>query len=251
MKIRLDAALVGRGLVRSRAQAADLIRRGQVRVNGAAALKPAWMVAPCDEIELARVPRYVSRGGEKLEAALRHFQLPVAGGRFLDVGASTGGFTDCLLQHGARAVVAVDVGQGQLDAALRADRRVEAHEGLNIRDLPRKWQGERFDGVVMDVSFISLRLALPPVLPLIGAGGWLVALVKPQFECGPAALDKRGVVRKEQDRLAAAGAIRDLVEQSGCRVAEPLPSPITGGEGNQEFLLAAWKNPAGGTDTGG
>lgn len=242
MKQRLDAVLAARGLARSRAQAADLIRRGAVRVNGLPLTKPSHGVADADLLEVSTPPRFVSRAGEKLDAALAHFSLSVRGGRFLDVGASTGGFTDCLLQRGAGAVVAVDVGHGQLDPTLRADPRVTLHEGLNIRSVSPGQLGAPFDGAVVDVSFISLRLVLPHVLSCVKPGGWLVALVKPQFECGPAALDARGIVRDPALRQAALDRVLQEIEAAGWKPLGSLPSPLPGGDGNQEALVGGMKD---------
>lgn len=239
MKQRLDAALAARGLARSRAQAADLIRRGVVRVNGATLTKPSHGVTEADLLEISAPPRFVSRAGEKLEAALAHFSLPVQGGRFLDVGASTGGFTDCLLQRGAAAVVGVDVGHGQMDPALRRDPRVTLHEGLNIRHVPPGLLDPSFDGAVVDVSFISLRLVLPSVMPYVKPGGWLVALVKPQFECGPDALDARGIVRDPALRQQALDRVLREIQAAGWQLLGSLPSPLPGGDGNQEHLAVA------------
>jgi len=242
MKERLDQALAVRGLARSRAQARQLIEQGAIHVNGCPAAKPSQPVSPDDRIEVLQRPRYVGRAGGKLEAALAHFHLPVRGGRFLDVGASTGGFTDCLLQHGAASVVAVDVGHGQMDASLREDPRVTVHEGVNIRSVPEGLWPPGFEGAVVDVSFISLTLVLPHVLPWVKTGGWLSALVKPQFECGPDALDARGVVRDPAQQQQAVSAAVRVLQTLGCKVEEPLPSPVLGGEGSQEYLLAAFRS---------
>lgn len=239
MKERLDQVLPARGLARSRSQARQLIDAGAVQVNGLPAAKPSQLIAPDDRIEVLQRPRYVGRGGGKLEAALAHFRLPVIGGRFLDVGASTGGFTDCLLQHGAAFVVAVDVGHGQMDAALREDPRVSVFEGVNIRSVPDGLWAPEFDGAAIDVSFISLVLVLPHVVPWVRQGGWLVALVKPQFECGPESLDARGVVRDPMLQLQAVAKVTHILREQGCQLEEPLPSPVLGGEGTQEYLLAA------------
>lgn len=242
MKARLDVTMVERGLARSRAQAADWIRRGRVRVAGQLARKSGQMVAESDPVEIIQHSPYVSRGGEKLAAALAHYDLPVRGGYFLDVGASTGGFTDCLLRNGAARVTALDVGRDQLDAQLRGDARVEVMESINIRDLPENWRAEFYDGAVVDVSFISLRKVLPHVLGRIRPGGWLVTLIKPQFECGPRALNKRGIVTDPCERQAAVERVEKCLLQPGWQVAPPIPSPLTGGSGNTEYLIAAWKD---------
>jgi 23S rRNA (cytidine1920-2'-O)/16S rRNA (cytidine1409-2'-O)-methyltransferase len=199
-------------------------------------------VFPADhELTVEQPPRFVSRGGEKLAAALAHFALDLKGAHVLDVGASTGGFTDCVLQAGAADVVCVDVGRAQLHAKLRADPRVTNLEKINARhlaatDLPRTV----FDAVVMDLSFISLKSVLPAVWPFLRPGGALVALVKPQFEAGKAEADKgRGVIRDPAVQQAVLEGVRDfaLAELPGCRLTGSIDSPITGADGNREFLL--------------
>ncbi len=181
--------------------------------------------------------RYVSRGGLKLERALDHFGLDVAGLQALDLGASTGGFTDCLLQRGARAVTAVDVGYGQLHEKLRQDPRVHSIERTNARALPEELG--TFDLLVADVSFISLRLILPGAVPHVRPGRWLVLLVKPQFECGREWVDKGGVVKNAAARAQAVAAVESLLQELGCRVAGHIESPLLGPAGNVEFLVAA------------
>jgi 23S rRNA (cytidine1920-2'-O)/16S rRNA (cytidine1409-2'-O)-methyltransferase len=240
MKSRLDAALVLRGLVRSRQVARELVEAGAVHVNGTVVHKPSHPVTPSDVLVTDQSPRYVGRGGLKLEAALTHFGLMVEGWRVLDVGASTGGFTDCLLQHGARNVVAVDVGRGQLAPSLKQDPRVTSYEGINMREAQTvPWTGT-FDLCVVDVSFISLRLVLPQVLPWVKPGGCLLALIKPQFEAGPEALDKRGLVRDPADHERAVTGVKTLVADTrGWQVRGVIPCPVRGGDGNQEFLLLA------------
>ena len=205
---RLDVALVRRGLTSSRTQGRALIEAGQVQVNGATVRKPGARVREADAITLLSRPRYVSRGGQKLEAALRHFDLSVAGRTALDVGASTGGFTDCLLQHGAAKVYAVDVGRSQLAPALRADPRVQAMEQTDIRTLSAL--PERVDLIVVDVSFISLRLILPHLPRFLkpDAPG-VVALVKPQFEAGPGRTNRRGVLTDERLRRQVVAGLLD------------------------------------------
>ncbi len=238
---RLDQALVTRGLAPSRARARDAILRGHVTVNGAPTAKPSLTVAP-DALIAIDDPAsgYVSRGALKLIAALDAFRFDPAGTVALDVGASTGGFTQALLDRGARKVHAIDVGHGQLALALAADPRVASREGLNARDLTAADIGEEVDAVVADVSFISLKLALPPALALTRAGAWGVFLVKPQFEVGRDALGKRGIVR---DAAAAERAAADLAAWTksalGWRVTGVIPSPVAGGDGNREFLLGA------------
>jgi 23S rRNA (cytidine1920-2'-O)/16S rRNA (cytidine1409-2'-O)-methyltransferase len=240
-KLRLDELLVIRGLAASRAQAKALIMAGHV-LHGTERLDKPGREFPVDlELTVEQPPRFVSRGGEKLAAALAHFALDLKGAHVLDVGASTGGFTDCVLQAGATAVVCVDVGRAQLHAKLRADPRVTNLEKINARhlaaaDLPRTV----FDAVVMDLSFISLKSVLPAVWPFLRPGGNLVALVKPQFEAGKAEADKgRGVIRDPAVQQAVLEGVRDfaLAELPGCRLTGSIDSPITGADGNREFLL--------------
>jgi len=236
-RIRLDVALVQRGLAPTRTRAQAAVLAGEVYVNGTRALA-AGMRVPADahlEIRLTR-PAFVSRGGLKLDHALAAFGLEVAGWRAVDVGASTGGFTDCLLRRGAARVYAVDVGTGQLHWSLRTDPRVVPLEGRDVRDLRPEAVGGPVDLAVVDVAFISLRKVLPAVRALVRPDGWVVALVKPQFEAGPKAA-RRGVVRdpavhREVLRAAAAGA-----EAAGISVVGATHSPIAGPDGNLEFFL--------------
>ncbi len=243
-KQRLDEILVARGLAASRAQAQALIRAGKVR-HGTERLDKPGKDYPLDlALEIEQPPRFVSRGGEKLAGALDHFQLSLTGAHVLDIGASTGGFTDCALQAGAADVVCVDVGRAQLHGKLRADPRVTNLEQINAREL-RAEQLPRadFDAIVIDVSFISLRSILPPAWPLLRAGGVLVALVKPQFEAGKAEADKgHGVIRD------ATVHARVVAEITTCAAGLPaatvlgtIDSPLTGADGNREFLLALRK----------
>jgi len=236
---RLDVELVERGLAESREQAQRLILAGEVWVEGQRWDKASKPCAATAVVEVRGAERYVSRGGFKLEGALQGFGLDVTGLRCLDLGASTGGFTDCLLQHGAREVVAIDVGHGQLHWRLRKDQRVQVHEGLNARELAAfaaaHFPGP-FDLVVADVSFISLRLVLPPAFDLLGYGGRVVALIKPQFEAGRAEVGKGGIVR---DASVRERVVRDLIEWSKAFPVESMgtiPSPILGRDGNEEFL---------------
>lgn len=241
MRQRLDQALVDRGLARSRSRAADLIRRGLVSVEGRAAEKTSELV--CAEAVLAvsdAEAGLVSRGGLKLTAALETFCFDPAGRIALDVGASTGGFTQVLLMRGAEKVYAVDTGHDQLDAALRADPRVVSLEGTNARDLDRSLIPEPVGILVADVSFVSLTKVLEPPLALTAAGAILVALVKPQFEVGRAGIGKGGIVRDEALRMKAVGDVKAfLAAQPGWRVIGAIPSPIAGGSGNLEFLIGA------------
>ena len=243
-KQRLDELLVARGLAASRSQAQAIIRSGKVR-HGTERLDKPGKDYPVDiAIEIEQPPRFVSRGGEKLAGALAHFQLSLAGAHVLDIGASTGGFTDCSLQAGAADVVCVDVGRAQLHSKLRGDPRVTNLEQINARELrAEQLPRAEYDAIVIDVSFISLRSILPPAWPLLNQGGVLVALVKPQFEAGKAEADKgHGVIR---DPAVHARVVEEIV---ACAAALPavevlgtMDSPITGADGNREFLLALRK----------
>ncbi len=239
-RIRLDRLLVARGLYRTRARAADAIRRGAVSVAGRTALKPGELTAPDAEI-LAEDPaqRYVSRAALKLLAALESFRPPVGGAVCADIGASTGGFTQVLLERGARKVYAVDAGRGQLSPLLRDDPRVVNLEGLNARDLSPAHIPEPPEIIVSDVSFISLKKALPAALSLSRAGAHLIALIKPQFEAGRARVGKGGVVRDAAVREAVCADIRAWLEEAGWRVSGLRPSPLAGADGNVEYLIAA------------
>jgi len=238
MKTRLDRLMVDRGLAESREKAQALIMAGEVTVGGQKAHKPGQPVPADAAVEVLARPPYVSRGGLKLAAALRHFAIDPSGKVCLDVGASTGGFTDCLLQAGAARVHAVDVGAGQLDWKLRADPRVVVHDRLNARQLAFADIGETVDLAVCDVSFISVTLILPAVVPLLRLEGDLVILVKPQFEAGRGQVGKGGIVRDPQVHLAACDRVAAAVRQFGFETAI-VESPILGAEGNKEFLLHA------------
>lgn len=238
---RLDVVLVGRGLASTREQARGLIMGGAVRVEGRPASKPGLLVHEQSGIEVAATPRFVGRGGLKLERALDAFGIEVSGCAALDVGASTGGFTDCALQAGAADVICVDVGRAQLHAKLLADPRVTNFEKMNARhlsvgDLPRS----EFDTVVTDLSFISLKVVLPAIWPFVRPGGALIALVKPQFEAGKAEVDKgRGVIRDPAVQQAVLDDIRTFAIGllRGATLIGTIDSPITGTDGNREFLL--------------
>ncbi len=240
-RARLDVRMVELGLARSRAQARDLILRGLVEVAGVVATKPGAGVAPGVPIAVAGADaRHVSRGALKLVAALDHFRFPVAGIVALDIGASTGGFTEVLLARGAARVYAVDVGRGQLDPRLGRDARVVALEGCDARRLDRSLIEEPPDAIVADVSFVSLTKVLPVPLSLTGPGAWMVALVKPQFEAGRAAVGKGGIVRDAAARQRALDLVRGWIAgQAGWQVEGVIASPIAGGSGNEEFLLGA------------
>jgi 23S rRNA (cytidine1920-2'-O)/16S rRNA (cytidine1409-2'-O)-methyltransferase len=244
-KIRLDELLVARGLAESRAQAKALIMSGRV-LRGTERLDKPGKDFPSDvEVRVEQPPRFVSRGGEKLAAALEEFGFDVRGAHVLDVGASTGGFTDCMLQAGAADVVCVDVGRAQLHAKLRADPRVTNLEKVNARylqphDLPRS----EYDAIVMDLSFISLKTVLPAIWPLLRRGGRMVALVKPQFEAGKAEVDKgQGVIRSARVQQATLESVRAfaLQELRGAVLIGTIKSPIEGADGNREFLLCLQK----------
>ncbi len=240
-RARLDIRLVECGLAPSRARAQDLIRRGLVEVAGTVETRPGAGVAAAAEIRLAGAAGgHVSRGASKLIAALEHFRFPVAGVIALDVGASTGGFTEVLLARGASRVYAVDVGHGQLHPRLAADARVVSLEGCDARQLDRSLIPEPVGAIVADVSFISLSKALPVPLTLARPSAWAVMLIKPQFEAGRAAVGKRGIVRDPGARQHAVALVRGWVAaQPGWRVLGVIPSPIAGGSGNEEFLLGA------------
>jgi 23S rRNA (cytidine1920-2'-O)/16S rRNA (cytidine1409-2'-O)-methyltransferase len=233
--------MVERGLVPSRARAQDLIRRGLVQVAGVAEPKPGAVVAAGAAIVIAdRGADGVSRGGTKLAAALDHFRFPAEGVVALDVGASTGGFTEVLLKQGAARVYAVDVGHGQLHPRLARDPRIVSLEGCDARGLDRVLVPEPVGALVADVSFISLTKALPAALALAGPGAWLVVLIKPQFEAGRAAVGKGGIVRDPAARERAVATVSAWIAgQAGWRVLGVVPSPISGGSGNVEFLLGA------------
>jgi 23S rRNA (cytidine1920-2'-O)/16S rRNA (cytidine1409-2'-O)-methyltransferase len=249
---RLDAELVRRGLVPSRARAAELIAAGRVRVAGAPADKPARQVSADEPIVVdGEASRFASRGGDKLDAALARWSVHVADRRWLDAGASTGGFTDCLLQRGAAHVVAVDVGRGQLAWSLRSDPRVEVHDGVNVRHLDLERIGEPVDGAVADVSFISLATIAPALVRVVRPGGPVVALVKPQFEAGPGRVGSGGVVRDpEVHRVVLASVVTALAE-SGIDVVDLMASPLRGPAGNVEFLALARRRPEDGEPPSG
>ena len=234
-RVRLDQALVAKGLVPSRQRAQAMVRAGLVRVGGEVAERPDQLVNAEVRIDLEGVKGYVSRGGDKLEAALEAFALDPSGRVCLDVGASTGGFTDILLQRGASRVIAVDVGYGQLDFRLRQDPRVIVLERVNIRHLDRLPVPANL--AVIDVSFISLRLVLPRVRELLSPPGDVMALVKPQFEVGKGAVGKGGIVRDPDQHRQVLTELRHFAEANGYTVAGELPSPVLGAKGNREFFL--------------
>jgi 23S rRNA (cytidine1920-2'-O)/16S rRNA (cytidine1409-2'-O)-methyltransferase len=240
MKERLDKVIKERRLIRSRSRAQRMIEAGRVKVNGQIVSRPGHPIDSEAEIEILGYEPYVSRGGEKLEAALERFRIDPKGRVCLDVGASTGGFTDCLLQHGAAKVYAIDVGHDQLHPRLRSHPLVVAREGLNARYLEPKDIDEPIDLATVDVSFISLKLILPPLVEILAPGGDLVALVKPQFEVGKDALPKDGVVK---DAAAQAKALQDVArflrDETPWNVVDEMVSPVQGEKGNVEFFLHA------------
>jgi 23S rRNA (cytidine1920-2'-O)/16S rRNA (cytidine1409-2'-O)-methyltransferase len=238
MRVRLDTQMVAVGLAGSREQAKRLILAGSVRVNGQVAGKPSDMMDDAAAITVDAPEKFASRGGHKLEAALESFHVPCSGAVCVDLGASTGGFTDCLLQHGACRVHAVDVGKGQLAWKLRQDARVVVHDEFNARNITPTDIGEPADIVTIDVSFISLTKVLPAAVALLKPGGWIVALIKPQFEAGKSFVKKGGVVRDS--------AVHERVQQEviacgtgtlGLRLVGVIPSPLLGPAGNKEFLV--------------
>lgn len=238
MKVRLDVALVDRQLAESRERAQALILAGKVTVDGQRSDKPGRAVTENARIEVEQALRYVSRGGLKLEAALQNFQVSVDGKVCLDIGTSTGGFTDCLLQHGAKRVHAVDTGAGQISWKLRTDSRVVLHENVNARYLKFEEIGELADIIVCDVSFISVTLLIPALADLLRQDGVWIILVKPQFEVGRELVGKGGIVREAAAQAAACDRLAHALEEKGF-VTRFIESPIFGAEGNREFLMEA------------
>ncbi len=237
--MRLDVYLTENGLCKSRTAAQSLIKSGGVSVNGKPCEKPSYEVADSDSVEVTGEQlRYVGRGGLKLEGALKVFSLDISGMVCLDIGSSTGGFTDCMLQNGAAKVYAVDVGTDQLHEKLRKDARVISMEKTDIRtaELP-----EAVDFVGTDVSFISLKAVIPHIDRLLKSGGRAVALIKPQFEAGRSALNKKGIVKDEKTRRRVVEDITEFAQQCGFRVAGIADSPIHGGDGNIEYLMCIEK----------
>jgi 23S rRNA (cytidine1920-2'-O)/16S rRNA (cytidine1409-2'-O)-methyltransferase len=243
MTRRLDEAVAERTGV-TRSQARSLIMEGRVRVGGEPAAKAGQRVREDDEITVEAPRRFVSRGGEKLEAALDAFGIDVRGTRALDVGASTGGFTDCLLQRGAATITAVDVGYGQLDWRLRNDPRVTVVERTNFRYLPDDAFAQPFDLIVIDTSFISLRTILTRASGFLAPSGRIVALVKPQFEAGRERLERGGVVRDPAVHKAVLHEVRDVAASLGLPVADLIASPLRGPAGNREFLIELYREAA-------
>ncbi|MDX9785963.1 MAG: TlyA family RNA methyltransferase [Desulfobacterales bacterium] len=237
-RIRLDRYLVEKGLVSSRERAHDRILAGDVLINRFPVDKPATLVTINSHVELkgSDIP-YVSRGGLKLEAALKAFPVSVQDTDCLDIGASTGGFTDCLLQHGARRVYAVDVGYGQLAWKLRQDPRVVVLERQNIRHLPANKIEAHVDVVTIDVSFISLKIVVPAALKFMKEDAFILALIKPQFEVGRGHVGKGGVVRNKAQHDAVIHDLSLFFQKIGLCANHPIPSPILGPKGNREFII--------------
>jgi 23S rRNA (cytidine1920-2'-O)/16S rRNA (cytidine1409-2'-O)-methyltransferase len=235
---RLDKVIKERRLIRSRSRAQRMIEAGRIKVDGRIVDRPGHPIDPEAEIEISGFNQYVGRGGEKLEAALEQFRIHPKGLVCLDVGASTGGFTDCLLQHGAAKIYAIDVGHDQLHPKLRGHPRVVVREGLNARYLEPGDIGEPIDLATVDVSFISLKLILPPLTEIVRPRGELVVLVKPQFEVGKEILPGDGVVK---DAAAQAGALQEIARfveaETPWQVAGDMVSPVRGEKGNVEFFL--------------
>ena len=252
-RLRLDADLVRRHLASSRQEAQDLIEARRVLVNGSLAEKASRQIDPGDNVLVSgEPPRFVSRGGEKLQAALTAFEVPVQGLSVLDAGASTGGFTDCLLQNGARGVVALDVGHGQLHPRIRSDPRVTVMERINIRhfdigttvrpdrDAPKPNDAEPFDVVVADLSFISLTVVAGALTAACRPGGHIIVLIKPQFEAGRREVSRgKGVITDPEIHEVVCRTVAEAFEAEGAEVLGIIPSPLIGGHGNKEFLLHA------------
>jgi 23S rRNA (cytidine1920-2'-O)/16S rRNA (cytidine1409-2'-O)-methyltransferase len=240
--MRADVFLVEQGYAKSRSEAQAAIRLGRVRADGTILSKPSQTVLAGAAIDYEKPHPFVSRGGVKLAAALDHFGLSPEGRVCLDLGASTGGFTEVLLQRGAAQVYAFDVGHGQMNESLAHDPRVVARDGFNVRELTQADLPRPVTAITADLSFISLKLALPPALSLATMGAWVVMLVKPQFEAGRDAIGKGGIVRDAGVREATLTGIADFVAaQADWRVLGHIESPIEGGDGNVEYLLTALK----------
>lgn len=244
MPKRLDVYLSDNNIVKSRSLAATLIKQGSVEVNGRICSKPSFTVNDDDTVKIiGELPKYVGRGGLKLEKALSHYRLHLDGAVCIDIGASTGGFTDCMLKNGAEKVYSVDVGTDQLDEKLRNDSRVISMEKTDIRNcvgiLPQ------VDFISIDVSFISLKLVLPTAFALLKDGGECVALIKPQFEAGKAHLSKNGIVRDNKIQKKVCEEIAEFVTTLGFEHGEVIASPIAGGDGNSEYLIFLKRPKAG------
>ena len=234
-KNRLDIEMFSRGLVRSRSLASDLIKRGKVTVNGVTVSKPSLEIDETDTILVAHDSVFVSRAGEKLAHALKTFNVSPLGLTILDIGSSTGGFSDCLLKNGAEKVVAVDVGTNQFDANLQSNPRVELHENTDVRSFVTEYV---FDMAVIDVSFISLELVLPKAYAFVKKGGSVIALVKPQFEVGKEIADTyKGIISDSEIQKNTVEKIKTAAQKIGFKVLNETTSPIEGEKGNKEFLI--------------
>lgn len=236
--MRADIYLVDKKLAESRQRAKNIIEDGRLTVNGKKVQKAAFVISDSDIVEIAQPQHYeyVSRGGYKLEAALNEFGISVENMTAIDLGASSGGFCDCLLQRGIKKIYAVDCGSGQLAAKIRNDSRVISFENTNARFIDSSLFGEKADIAVMDLSFISQTLIYPAVTRILKNGGVLVSLIKPQFECGRSAIGKNGIVKSEKDRKAAIQKVIENAKLFGLTSRSVITSPITGGDGNVEYL---------------
>ena len=248
--MRLDKYITDRGFAESRTRAEKLIISGLVSVDGIIRNKPSFDIDDAAEHDVSVVnnEKYVSRGGLKLEGALDEFKVDVNGLNIIDVGASTGGFTDCLLQRGAKSVTALDSGKDQLHAKIRGDQRVRAIEGYNARAISVADVG-MFDGAVMDVSFISQTLIIPSLVNVISDGGFFISLIKPQFEAGRGALGKGGIIKRAEDRLMAVMRVCTCAAENKLSLKNLTVSPIEGGDGNIEYLAHFVKNDEGAIDS--
>jgi 23S rRNA (cytidine1920-2'-O)/16S rRNA (cytidine1409-2'-O)-methyltransferase len=242
VKIRLDHLLLQRGFANSRSKAQDLIRRGVVRVGGETVLKTGLLVPPDEPVQVIETEQYVARSAHKLKPALGAFGFSPEGRVCLDAGASTGGFTQVLLERGAACVYAVDVGTGQLHSSLRLNPKVVSLESTDARLLRPETFASAPQGIVCDLSFISLLKVLPSILPLAAPDAWLIALIKPQFEVGRAAVGKGGIVKDEAAKTQAIARVVAYIEEAGWTVRGTLPSPIAGQDGNEETLVGAIRN---------
>ena len=242
--MRLDVFLAEHGLTKSRSRAAELISAGHVCINGKAARKASADVSDSDKVEITgEIHPYVGRGGVKLEGALENFDVDVTNSVCADIGASTGGFTDCLLKHGAAFVYAIDSGHGQLDRSLLANEKVKNIENFNARFLTSEVIGEKCDIVVADLSFISQTLIIPTVAGILKNSGKYIALIKPQFECGREALGKNGIVKDKNEHIAAIRKVLSIAAENGLYPKKLMKSKIKGGDGNTEFLFLAERVP--------
>ncbi len=238
MKTRLDVYLTSKGFYKSRTSSQKAIELGEVSVNDEIMKKTSFLLDDNDKVDVtSRVPEFVGRGGYKLKAAISQFDLNLKDLVCADLGSSTGGFTDCLLQNGAKKVYAVDVGKNQLDQKLKNDERVLNIEGMNVRDIDENSFDENMDFVCADLSFISLSYALKPIKRILKDKGEAVVLVKPQFEAGKSALNKKGIVKNPKDHIYSLNKICEQCKHTGLSVKSVIYSPIAGGDGNKEYLL--------------